>query len=265
MNQISVSDISPYFEGIIVKVPPNTLEYDSELYIYGSQITDKDVVYREIRYNMEDGCINGFSVIPVEFSDVISEEDGFEVYAFDDLRDFCEWYLHKDDKIKKSIKDFKETITNSPLYSSSITDPTESEPLNKLINESKKAYKHKKTVSYFEQKYGFNPYEEQAPEKLGYWEIYKDENCDADLKRIIELKFPRIKDLLEMEQFHKDRTELTAHDASGKTTKREKYKDIIEYVELYVKWALASQRPNITLGELKPLYNAVEKWLEEEI
>ena len=50
-----------------------------------------------------------------------------------------------------------------------------------------------------------------------------------------------------------------------KQKRKEKYKDILEYIEMYVKWALMSREPNITISEIKPLYDKVQDWLEEEV
>ena len=50
-----------------------------------------------------------------------------------------------------------------------------------------------------------------------------------------------------------------------KQKRKDKYKDILEYIEMYVKWALMSREPNITISEIKPLYDKVQDWLEEEV
>ena len=50
-----------------------------------------------------------------------------------------------------------------------------------------------------------------------------------------------------------------------KQKRKDKYKDILEYIEMCVKWALMSREPNITISEIKPLYDKVQDWLEEEV
>ena len=49
-----------------------------------------------------------------------------------------------------------------------------------------------------------------------------------------------------------------------KQKRKEKYKDIIEYIELYVKWALCYDK-NMQVCEIKPIYDKVQEWLEEEV
>ena len=50
-----------------------------------------------------------------------------------------------------------------------------------------------------------------------------------------------------------------------KQKRKDKYKDILEYIEMYTKWALMSKEPNVTIGEISPLYKKIQKWLEEEV
>ena len=50
-----------------------------------------------------------------------------------------------------------------------------------------------------------------------------------------------------------------------KQKRKDKYKDILEYIEMYTKWALMSKEPNVTIGEISPLYKKIQEWLEEEV
>lgn len=50
-----------------------------------------------------------------------------------------------------------------------------------------------------------------------------------------------------------------------KQKRKDKYKDILESIEMYVEWTLMSKEPNITVSEIKPLYDRVQQWLEEEV
>lgn len=50
-----------------------------------------------------------------------------------------------------------------------------------------------------------------------------------------------------------------------KQKRKDKYKDIVEYIEMYVKLALMSKEPNITVGQMRPLYAKIQDWLEEEV
>jgi hypothetical protein len=49
-----------------------------------------------------------------------------------------------------------------------------------------------------------------------------------------------------------------------KQKRRYKYASIVDYIERYVKLALSSREPNITISQLKPLYDNVENWLDTE-
>lgn len=102
-----------------------------------------------------------------------------------------------------------------------------------------------------------------------YWEIYNDPNCEEGLKQKILEDWPEFKlskyILNTSKQEPPTGMEIPEYFKLNTPVKRrEKYKDIIRYIELYVKWALASQKDNLTLGEIKPLYDAVENWLDME-
>lgn len=245
ITQDNYKDLEFNFHGIVIAYPKVDLYFNSEFYFIKQKI-DYDTnkrYYITCGYNEEDQTCEGLAPDRLEtnIENTFNCWSQMNYYQFENMKEFCEWYLYKDDKIKKSIKDFKETTMNSPLYSIPVTDPTELEHLNKLLKtESQKAYKHKKAVSYFEQKYGFNPYEEQAPEELGYWEIYNDENCDDELKRIIEKKFPEIKELASLDaKIIKNKIsstytfdEMRDKINPGWNTRRQQLQDVLKLLEL---------------------------------
>ena len=104
-------EISQYsLEGLLVCVPKKPLYANAEFYIYGVQVnTDNEYEIPMISYNKEDGCINGFSanILNVDELELIFKDfDAYDFYLFDDLTDFCNWYLHKDDKLHESIDKF---------------------------------------------------------------------------------------------------------------------------------------------------------------
>lgn len=116
----------------------------------------------------------------------------------------------------------------------------------------------------------FEELNKQNKEQI-YWEIYNDPNCDEGLKKKILEDWPEFENKLPkyiLNNFKQEPpTGMEIPDyfkPKLPVKRREKYKDIIRYIELYVRWALASQRKNITVGEIKPLYDAVENWLDVE-
>lgn len=222
-----LKDFEYNWNGLLVSEPKNPLQYDSAFYIYGKYINhNNDIEYHRIDLYKEDSDL--FSTFKlVNYRDVIIHKDRFEWYQFEDLNDFCHWYfVDKENRTKKT------------------------EDLNKSVEiESLKNREHKKKVYYFEQKYGFNPYEEDAPEELCYWEIYNDDNCDNELKRIIEKKWPKIKELSQNKNHRTLKLCSDLKEAEGElklysvdeirdkinpgwNTRREKLKDVLKLLEL---------------------------------
>ena len=201
------------WNGIVVAIPKHSLQYDSELYIYGRYINhNNEIEYHRVDYDKEDSDM--FSTIKLnQFKDVFHHFDDFVWYQFDNLNDFCHWYFV--DKGTEKTQD-----------------------LNKSVEiESLKNLEYKKKVYYFEQKYGFNPYEEDAVEELGYWEIYNDENCDNELKGIIEKKWPQIKKLCAGIIKNKISNTYTLDEIRdimnpGWNTRRAKLQDVLKLLEL---------------------------------
>ena len=81
------------WSGIIVAIPKNNLYYDSELYMYGKYINhNNQVEWHRMDYNKEDSDM--FSTCQLDsFKHVFSQFDKFDWYQFNDMRDFCKWYL----------------------------------------------------------------------------------------------------------------------------------------------------------------------------
>lgn len=50
-----------------------------------------------------------------------------------------------------------------------------------------------------------------------------------------------------------------------KQKRKDKYKDIIEYVKLYTQAYYKYMQSETTIEEMRPLNEALDKWLEEEI
>lgn len=99
--------LTPNFEGIIVSIP-TTIGYNADLYIYGNKINeDNKLEISCMAYNMEDGAINGFSYVGnTNFQSIFRDFKYMKHYEFENLSEFCNWYLHKDDKLHESIDNF---------------------------------------------------------------------------------------------------------------------------------------------------------------
>ena len=98
-NLINLLDSN--YEGIIVGVPTVPLRYSAELFI----LKDRDTFSG---YNKEDGTYNGFSKDCDSRISIADWRCDIKYYHFENLTDFCEWYLHKDDKLKEDIDEFVE-------------------------------------------------------------------------------------------------------------------------------------------------------------
>lgn len=217
ITQDNYQQLEYNWEGIIVAYPKVDLYWNAEFYVYKQELdNNNEYIYKCCGYGKEDSVYNAFSGdwSKPDFKSCFGNWDKLTYYQFDDLKEFCEWYLHKDDKLKESIEKFIEETDK--FYKEDwiqekcgTNTPPTSVPKNPSVGNKKKVSLNDKLITerierrnkehYFMQKYGFNPYEQDPPEKLCYWEIYKDEKCDEELKRIIERKWPQIKNLLKKE------------------------------------------------------------------
>lgn len=209
-------DLEFNFDGIVVGVPKVDLYFNADLYFIKQKIdydTDKRY-YITCGYNQEDETCNGLAPDRLEtnIENTFNCFSQMNYYQFDDLKEFCEWYLHKDDKLKESINKFVEQVKNSPLHSVELSEELK-EQLADQANPILNHYKH-------------------------------GDGSENNLYSKDEIR----------EKFN-----------PGWKKRKNIYKDIIEYIELYVKWALMSKEPNKTLGEIKPVYDKIQEWLEGEI
>ena len=237
-----LKDFEYNWNGLLVSEPKNPLQYDSAFYIYGKYINhNNEIEYHRIDLYKEDSDL--FSTFKlVNYRDVIIHKDRFEWYQFEDLKDFCSWYTSCEENTTKKTED-----------------------LNKSVEiESLKNLEYKKKVYYFEQKYGFNPYEEHPLEKLCYWDIYNDENCDNELKGIIEKKWPQIKKLCARIIKNKISNTYTLDEIRdimnpGWNTRRAKLQDVLKLLEL------RDMRQN-TIDSLKQSTNAsMQEYLVKQL
>jgi len=243
ITEQNYKDLEYNFDGIVVAYPKVDLYFNAEFYFIKQKIdyeTDKRY-YTMSGYNKEDWTCNGISFDDLEtrIENVFNCFSQMNYYQFENMKEFCEWYLHKDDKIKESIEDFKKKTKEFEEKQIFHTVELDSILGTSFADNLKENIEKKKKVTYFEQKYGFNPYEE-APEELCYWEIYNDENCDNELKRIIEKKFPEIKELAFLDSkiiknkiscnytFDEIRDKMNP----GWNTRRAKLHDVLKLLEL---------------------------------
>ena len=244
ITEQNYKDLEYNFDGIVVAYPKVDLYFNAEFYFIKQKIdyeTDKRY-YTMSGYNGEDCTCNGISFDSFEtrIENVFNCFSQMNYYQFENMKEFCEWYLHKDYKIKESIEDFKKKTKEFEEKQNFHTVELDSILGTSFVDNLKENIEKKKKVTYFEQKYGFNPYEE-ASEELCYWEIYNDENCDNELKRIIEKKCPEIKELASLnakivKQYCCGK--VYTHDEirdkinPGWNTRRAKLQDILKLLEL---------------------------------
>ena len=223
-------DLEFNFYGIVIAYPKIDLYFNSEFYFIKQKIdhdTDKRY-YIMCGYNEEDKTCEGLAPdrLKTNIENAFNCWGEMNYYQFENMKEFCEWYLHKDDKLHQALEQFVEDTKKFYDTPKDLND--------KLITER---IERRNKEHYFMQKYGFNPYEEQLPEGLGYWAIYNDENCDNELKRIIEKKCPEIKELAFLDSKlikNKISNTYTFRDIinPGWNTRRAQLQDVLKLLEL---------------------------------
>lgn len=109
------------FFGIIVAIPKKDLVYNADFYIYGSRVNNK-IIFHDIAYNMEDGAINGFSVLNVNLKeeDTFKNFDTMNYYQFDNMTEFCFWYLKQQSLLPEDIYNELKEIGAIPMSDTQI-------------------------------------------------------------------------------------------------------------------------------------------------
>ena len=233
ITQENYQQLEYNWEGIIIAYPKVDLYWNAEFYVYKQELNEKnEYIYKCCGYSKEDSVYDGFSGdwSKKDFESCFGNWDKLTYYQFKDLKEFCEWYLHKEDKLHQALEQFVEDTKKFYDTPKDLND--------KLITER---IERRNKEHYFMEKYGFNPYEEQFPEGLGYWAIYNDENCDNELKRIIQKKCPEIKEFASFEaKIVKQYScgKVYTHDEvrdkinPGWNPRREKLQDVLKLLEL---------------------------------
>ena len=113
ITEQNYKDLEYNFEGIVIAYPKVDLYFNAEFYFIKQKIdydTDKRT-YTMSGYNQEDQTCNGLAPDRLEtrIENVFNCFSQMNYYQFENMEEFCEWYLHKDDKIKESIKEFMES------------------------------------------------------------------------------------------------------------------------------------------------------------
>ena len=95
---------------------------------------------------------------------------------------------------------------------------------------------------------------EEINKELTYWEIYNDSGTDSKLKELIEESYPQFK-----EQRKRAKTPIQ-EELKKKITRKEKYRDILEYIERRIQLHLA-----IGTNQVDEKFRNLEDWLNEEV
>ena len=86
------------WHGIVVAIPKSEYasQYDSELYLYSRYWTrENGIEYHRVDYNKEDSELFATCIVEgVEYE--LNCFDEFDIYVFDDLKEFCKWYIKQD-------------------------------------------------------------------------------------------------------------------------------------------------------------------------
>ena len=110
ITEQNYKDLEFNFDGIVIAYPKVDLYFNAEFYFIKQKIdykTDKRY-YIMSGYNEEDCTCNGLSPdrLKTNIENVFNCFSQMNYYQFDNMQEFCEWYIHKDDKLNESIEDF---------------------------------------------------------------------------------------------------------------------------------------------------------------
>jgi len=95
--------------GIIVAYPKINLFFNADFYFIKQQINyeTNERTYYYSGVNQEDEVSE---IAPdwkkQDFESCFKDWENLKYYQFENMEDFCNWYIHKDDKLKESIKQF---------------------------------------------------------------------------------------------------------------------------------------------------------------
>lgn len=109
ITQENYQQLEYNWEGIIIAYPKVDLYWNAEFYVYKQELNEKnEYIYKCCGYSKEDSVYDGFSGdwSKKDFESCFGNWDKLTYYQFKDLKDFCKWYLHKDDKLHESIDKF---------------------------------------------------------------------------------------------------------------------------------------------------------------
>lgn len=145
ITEQNYKDLEFNFDGIVVAYPKVDLYFNAEFYFIKQKIdykTDKRY-YIMSGYNEEDCTCNGLSPdrLKTNIENVFNCFSQMNYYQFENMQEFCNWYIHKDDRIKESINKFVEEVKDSPLKSVELPDDLK-EQLEDQANPVLTYYKH---------------------------------------------------------------------------------------------------------------------------
>lgn len=249
------------FFGIIVAIPKKDLVYNADFYIYGSRVNDK-IIFHDIAYNMEDGAINGFSVLNVNLKeeDMFKNFDTMNYYQFDDMTEFCFWYLKQQSLLPEDIYTEISEIGFMPMSDTQIKGLDDfikqnstfaelpEELIEKLHSREKRiealCKKVEDNYNKSEDKKSFVFYEKESIEDIKR-KAEKDwihEKCGTNTPPTTIPEHPskgnKVRVMRENGAEWISKEEIDEMMFPGHKKRRNKYKDIIELVERIVEYGL---------------------------
>jgi len=111
ITQENYQQLEYNWEGIIIAYPKVDLYWNAGFYVYKQELNEKnEYIYKCCGYSKEDSVYDGFSGdwSKKDFESCFGNWDKLTYYQFKDLKEFCEWYLHKDDKLHQALEQFVE-------------------------------------------------------------------------------------------------------------------------------------------------------------
>lgn len=130
--------------GIIIAYPRVALYFNADFYFIKQKINyDTDErTYFYSGVNQEDEVSE---LSPdwhkKDFESCFGNWNEIKYYQFENIDEFCNWYVHKDDKLKESINKFKESVKDSPFKSVELPEDLK-EQLEDQANPVLAYYKH---------------------------------------------------------------------------------------------------------------------------
>lgn len=228
--------------------------------------------------------------------DHIFRFDSYNYYKFENMTEFCKWYLNREGykcerpetKVTKNtyVKVDKEWIqekcgTNTPP--TTVPEHPSKGNKKKLFSETEEQKIAKITETCLKDLIRDELKEQVQKDKLKelnkingenvYWDIYCEKDTTPEMREKIEEIYPYFKEQYakSIKQYDGEKLkdiytqdEIREKLNPGWKTRRQKYGELITLMDLYWKWIKESVKPDATLYTVKHAHDKLEEFLDGE-